>query len=60
MVNLLRRCTKCGQYTLEKEKCPKCGAPVRIPHPPKLSVNDRFRPYRRRLREMVANEKDHD
>gem|GEM_PF-508419 len=60
MVNLLRRCTRCGRYTLERENCPLCGAPVRVPHPPKLSLNDRFRPYRRKLREMVFDEKDRD
>ncbi len=42
----LRKCVKCGRYTLDQEKCPVCGAPVRTPHPPKFSPDDRFARYR--------------
>ncbi|RLE55143.1 MAG: RNA-protein complex protein Nop10 [Thermoprotei archaeon] len=43
---LLRRCEVCGAYTLSQDKCPKCGGPVRTPHPPKFSPDDRFAKYR--------------
>jgi len=39
---LLRKCVKCGAYTLSKDKCPYCGGPLRIPHPPKFSPDDKY------------------
>lgn len=47
---LLRRCTVCGRYTLRQSACPSCGSPVRSPHPPKFSPEDRYGPYRRRMK----------
>ena len=46
MRSLLRRCEKCGAYTLSKDKCPRCGGPVRVPHPPKFSPEDKYQKYR--------------
>jgi len=46
MVWLLRKCKKCGNYTLRKDACPYCGGNVRIPHPPKFSLDDKYLKYR--------------
>jgi H/ACA ribonucleoprotein complex subunit 3 len=46
MVWLMRRCTKCGNYTLNTDVCPVCGGAVRIPHPPKFSPDDKYLKYR--------------
>jgi Predicted Zn-ribbon RNA-binding protein len=46
MRSLLRRCTNCGTYTLSKERCPRCGGPVKVPHPPKFSPEDKYQRYR--------------
>jgi len=52
---LMRKCVKCGAYTLSKDKCPYCGGPVRVPHPPKFSVEDRYGKYRRLLKKMLES-----
>lgn len=46
MKSLLRKCTSCGGYTLSREKCPRCGGVVRVPHPPKFSPEDKYQRYR--------------
>ena len=46
MRSLLRLCTNCGAYTLSKERCPRCGGPVKVPHPPKFSPEDKYQRYR--------------
>jgi len=38
---LLRICRKCNRYTFE-EKCPICGGPTGIAHPPKFSPDDKY------------------
>ncbi len=43
---ILRRCRKCGRYTLRKDRCPYCGGEVENPHPPKYSPDDRYFIYR--------------
>jgi H/ACA ribonucleoprotein complex subunit 3 len=43
---LLRRCGDCGRYTLHTDSCPYCGGEVRIPHPAKFSIDDRYVKYR--------------
>ncbi len=53
MVWLLRKCVKCGRYTLKKDKCPYCGGNVKIPHPAKFSPDDKYAKYRRMLREKA-------
>ncbi len=45
----IRKCTVCGRYTLSTDKCPKCGGPVRSPHPARFSPEDRWGKYRRKL-----------
>lgn len=45
MKYLIRKCTKCGRYTL-KDKCPICGSETISPHPPRFSPEDRYVAYR--------------
>jgi H/ACA ribonucleoprotein complex subunit 3 len=53
LVWLLRHCDKCDRYTLRQDTCPVCGGPVRIPHPAKFSMDDRYRKYRLKMRRMA-------
>jgi H/ACA ribonucleoprotein complex subunit 3 len=46
MVWLIRRCEKCGNYTLKTDKCPICGGIVHMPHPAKFSPDDKYLKYR--------------
>lgn len=50
MVWLLRKCEKCGVYTLRVDVCPVCGGRVRVPHPPKFSPDDKYLRYRMELK----------
>jgi len=50
VVWLLRKCEKCGSYTLKIDTCPICGGQVRIPHPPKFSPDDKYLKYRMALK----------
>jgi H/ACA ribonucleoprotein complex subunit 3 len=43
---LLRRCKDCGKYTLNTVLCPYCSGKVRIPHPAKFSLDDKYIQYR--------------
>jgi H/ACA ribonucleoprotein complex subunit 3 len=52
MVWLLRRCERCGTYTLKKDNCPKCGGSVKSPHPAKFSMDDKYRRYRLIMKRM--------
>ncbi|MEM2842082.1 MAG: nucleolar RNA-binding Nop10p family protein [Thermoproteota archaeon] len=42
MPSYLRKCTKCGTYTMELEKCPKCCSRTTTSHPPNFSPEDPF------------------
>ncbi|MGQ4833309.1 MAG: RNA-protein complex protein Nop10 [Candidatus Asgardarchaeia archaeon] len=46
MPKQLRKCTKCGRYTLRTDKCPICGSPVVPPYPPRFSPEDKYLKYR--------------
>jgi H/ACA ribonucleoprotein complex subunit 3 len=50
MVWLLRKCVKCGKYTLRTDSCPYCGGNVRVPHPAKFSPDDKYLKYRMLMR----------
>jgi H/ACA ribonucleoprotein complex subunit 3 len=50
MVWLLRKCEKCGSYTLKTDVCPYCAGKVRVPHPPKFSPDDKYLKYRMALK----------
>jgi len=54
MVWLLRKCVRCGKYTLNREGCPYCGCGVRVPHPAKFSPQDKYARYRRALKVELA------
>jgi len=43
---LLRRCSRCGRYTLNEKKCPYCDGEVHIPHPAKFSLDDKYLKYK--------------
>jgi len=53
LVWLLRKCEKCGSYTLNPEKCPTCGGAVKTPHPAKFSMEDRYQSYKLRMLRMA-------
>jgi len=53
LVWLLRRCEKCDRYTLKQDACPVCGGLVKMPHPAKFSLDDRYRKYRLKMRRMA-------
>lgn len=55
---ILRKCQKCGNYTLKQDKCPYCGGPLRSPCPPKFSPLDPYGEYRRKLKRELAKEKE--
>ena len=60
---LLRRCPRCGRYTLRKDKCPVCGETVYVPHPPRFSPEDKYVKYRymmKKLAGLLAVDKEHD
>ncbi|MEM1570101.1 MAG: RNA-protein complex protein Nop10 [Candidatus Bathyarchaeia archaeon] len=50
MVWLLRKCVKCSSYTLRQDACPYCGGEVRVPHPAKFSLQNKFEVYRIKAR----------
>jgi len=58
MVWLLRKCEKCGAYTLQTDKCPKCGGHVQSPHPAKFSMDDKYRRYRLIMKRMSGQEEE--
>ncbi len=38
----IRKCGRCGRYTIS-DRCPKCGSTdLKTPHPPKFSPEDRY------------------
>ncbi len=53
---LLRKCEKCGNYTLNQTSCPVCGGAVHVPHPAKYSPEDKYAKYRRAMRDEVNAE----
>jgi H/ACA ribonucleoprotein complex subunit 3 len=56
MVWLLRKCERCGKYTLQTEVCPHCGGKVHIPHPAKFSPDDKYMKYRIAQRQQHEKE----
>ncbi|RLG80137.1 MAG: RNA-protein complex protein Nop10 [Thermoprotei archaeon] len=47
---LLRRCVRCGKYTLSRSKCPYCGGELQVPHPPRFSLEDKYVALRIRMK----------
>ncbi|MBS7639390.1 MAG: RNA-protein complex protein Nop10 [Candidatus Bathyarchaeia archaeon] len=56
MVWLLRKCIKCGRYTLKRDSCPYCGGEVRVPHPARFSPDDKYASYKSALRSVMDEE----
>ena len=52
---LLRKCEKCGKYTLKTDVCPYCAEKVRIPHPAKFSPDDKYLKYRMAMKKEPAS-----
>jgi len=50
---LMRRCSKCGEYTIRKERCPRCGGETYIPHPAKFSPDDKYAIYKGMMRQKA-------
>jgi H/ACA ribonucleoprotein complex subunit 3 len=46
----MRKCKKCGRYTLSKDKCPVCGGELIVPHPPRFSPIDKYVEQRLRIK----------
>ncbi len=46
MNSKIRKCLKCGTYTL-KEVCDKCGEKTVMSIPPRFSPEDKYGKYRR-------------
>ncbi len=43
---ILRKCRRCGRYTLRHDRCPYCGGELIVPHPPRFSPEDKYVAYR--------------
>jgi H/ACA ribonucleoprotein complex subunit 3 len=41
------KCSNCNSYTLDSERCPKCGSKVSSPKPARFSMDDKYGKYRR-------------
>jgi len=52
LVWLLRKCVKCGVYTLQ-DTCPKCGGKAVSSHPAKFSMDDKYRKYKLIMRRLA-------
>ena len=51
---LMRKCVVCGRYTLRRDKCPVCGGPLVVPHPPRFSPEDKYVAYRYRMKMLAG------
>jgi len=49
---LIRKCPKCGTYTLN-EKCKDCLVLSKNPNPAKFSIQDNYGKYRRKLKREI-------
>jgi len=58
LVWLLRKCEKCGSYTLKEDVCPHCGGPVKSPHHAKFSMDDKYRKYRLIMKRMSSQSEE--
>jgi len=50
---LIRKCPKCGKYTL-KDMCDRCGIKTVSAHPPRFSPEDKYVKYRVMMKYKVA------
>lgn len=54
---LLKRCTGCGEYTLQ-DTCPYCQGRLASARPAKYSPEDHYGKYRRRLKTLERKGRD--
>ena len=47
---LMKKCSRCGRYTLVKDKCPYCNGELISPHPPRYSLVDKYVEYRVKMK----------
>ncbi|MEM0043494.1 MAG: RNA-protein complex protein Nop10 [Sulfolobales archaeon] len=57
MKHLMRKCPRCGRYTL-RENCPVCGSPTTSPHPPRYTPEDKYVRYRVLARRSIDESKN--
>ncbi len=57
MKGMIRKCSRCGEYTLREDKCPHCGGAPKNPHPAKFSPEDKYSRYRLALTMSSREEK---
>ena len=51
-MRMLRKCKKCGEYTLLETVCPYCGGEVNLAHPMKFSIDDKYWIYKQKLKNL--------
>ncbi len=51
---IMRKCARCGRYTLRHDKCPYCGGPLMVPHPPRFSPEDKYVAYRIEMKRRMG------
>ena len=51
---LMRRCVRCGRYTLRRTRCPVCGGELVVPHPHRFSPEDKYVEYRYRMKLLAG------
>lgn len=58
LVDMIRKCPKCGRYTL-KNVCSTCNSNTISPHPPKFSLEkeEKYGKYRRKQRFKLCESK---
>ncbi|MFW3146283.1 MAG: RNA-protein complex protein Nop10 [Thermoplasmatota archaeon] len=58
MRSRIRKCGKCGMYTLS-QTCSECAIPTLNTFPPRYSPEDRYGKYRRMYYRDSQDEKEH-
>ena len=49
---LMRKCPRCGRYTLSAFECSVCGSELVVPHPPRFSPEDKYVMYRVKMKRL--------
>ncbi|MHA1269724.1 MAG: RNA-protein complex protein Nop10 [Candidatus Helarchaeota archaeon] len=54
MGKFLKKCKKCGRYTMKEDLCPdpNCGGETVTVNPPRFSLQDKYGRYRREFKKM--------
>lgn len=51
-MRILRKCEKCGEYTLAENLCPYCGNESHLAHPIKFSIDDKYWIYKQKIKNL--------